>query len=221
MRPVTAAVFFAISIGCAVSSARATDVGADAANRNWQFTVLLDGRRIGEHDFSLVRRGDETVIDSEAHFRVRAAFIPLYHYDHRDHEVWRRGCLAIISSRTQDDGNLSTVEGVMQGAGFHVQGSRGPQTLPACIQTYAYWDAALLEQSRLLNSQTGEYQPTTLTRGGTQDIAVGARRVAAQRVCLTAPKLAIQLSYSPAGEWLALESKLASGRTLRYEIKQP
>jgi len=222
MRDVSGLLFFAISIGCACTAACATDAQADPPARSWHFMVLLDGRRIGEHDFSLVRHGEETVIDSEAHFKVKAAFIPLYHFDHQDHEVWRNGCLAAISSRTEDGGSLATVAGVLQDGGFHLRGTGGSVTLPGCIHTYAYWDASLLAAPRLLNSQTGEYEPTQLTRvGGVQDIAVGAQRVAAQRFSLNAPKLAIQLWYSPDGDWLALESKLATGRTLRYEIKQP
>ena len=220
MRIVSASIFFAFSIGCAFGAGASIDP-PDAGARSWRFTVLLDGRRIGEHDFAVVRHGQETVVDSEAHFQVKAAFITLYHYDHRDHEVWRDGCLAAISSRTQDDGKPYAVDGALQQGGFRLQGPHGAVTLPACIQTFAYWDAGLLARPRLLNPQTGQYEQTTLTRGGIRDITAGTQQVAARRFSLDGPKLAIQLWYSPAGDWLALESKLANGRILSYELQQP
>jgi len=218
MTKVTAAISFALWLGYIPPAALAA---ADPSDNTWHFTVLLDGRRIGEHDFAVVRHGDEVVVDSYAHFKVKAAFIPLYAYDHQDHEVWRKGCLAQISSHTRDNGNSFAVQGSLQGSTFAVRGADGTATLPACISTFAYWDQKLLTEPRLLNSQTGAFQPVTLTLEGTQNVRVGGQTISAQRYSLRAPKLDIELWYSAAGDWVALESKLENGRTLRYEIEQP
>jgi hypothetical protein len=186
---------------------------------SWHFTVLLDGRRIGEHDFHVTGGADETDVDSEAHFKVKVAFISLYEYDHQDHEVWHNGCLERVTSRTRDAGRQFAVQGDLEGDAFRVRGSRGAATLPACVRTFAYWDPRLLTGPRLLNSQTGEYQPVMLTREGPEGVKVRGQLLAAQRYSLRAPKLEIDLWYTAAGDWVALESKLESGRTLRYEIQ--
>jgi len=191
----------------------------DSPAGSWRFTVLLDGKRIGEHDFAVVRQADEVVVDTEAHFKVKVALIPFYEYDHQDHEVWRNGCLGQINSRTHDDGKTFAVQGLLKGNGFEVQGAHGALTLPACIKTFAYWDQRFLTEQRLLNSQSGEYQPVTVTRGGIESLKVRGQTIPAQRYSLRAPKLDINLWYSAAGDWVELESKLVSGRTLRYEIQ--
>jgi hypothetical protein len=212
----------AIALGSSLISACAAVAAATAAEppaASWHFTVLLDGKRIGEHEFTVARHGDETDVDTEAHFKVKAAFISFYQYDHKDHEVWRNGCLAGITSRTHDNGKFFAVQGSLKGDGFEVEGAHGVATLPGCVRTFAYWDQHLLTEPRLLNSQTGEYQPATLNRDGTQSVKVGGSTIAAQRYSLRAPKLDIDLWYSEAGEWVALESKLESGRILRYEIR--
>jgi Family of unknown function (DUF6134) len=197
-------ILMGLSLGCmACPAAQAADPA-----RSWHFSVLLDGKPIGEHDFAVVPQGDEVIVDTRAHFQVKAAFIPLYHYDHQDHEVWRNGCLLAINARTDDNGRILTVQGALQGAVFRLQGSHGALSLPACIKTFAYWDQSLLNEPRLLNSQTGEFQSVMLIHDG------------AQHCSLRAPKLDIQLWYSDAGEWLALESRLESGKRLRYEIAQ-
>lgn len=186
---------------------------------SWHFTVLLDGKRIGEHDFAVIRQADEVEVDSEAHFKVKVAFIPVYEYDHQDREVWRHGCLAQINSRTHDDGKTFAVHGILKGDRFEVQGAHGALMLPACIQTFAYWNQRFLTGQRLLNSQTGEYQPVTLAREGIESLKVAGATIAAQRYSLRAPKLDIALWYSASGDWVGLESKVQSGRTLRYEIQ--
>jgi hypothetical protein len=174
--------------------------------RSWHFTALLDGKLIGTHDFVVGRQGDDVTVDSAAHFKVAVAFITAYVYEHRDHEVWHGGCLAQISSQTNDNGHKVFVEGTLEGDAFELRSPRGMTRLPACVRTFAYWDEHLMSDPRLLNAQTGEYQAVSLT-------SVGAERYA-----LRGHKLAIDLWYSAAGDWTALESKLDSGRTLRYEL---
>jgi hypothetical protein len=186
---------------------------------SWHFTVFLDGKRIGEHDFSVAPQGDEVAVETEAHFKIKAAFIALYQYDHHDHEVWRGGCLAQIAAETHDNGKSLAVQGALKGNVFEVQGSRGAAALPACVRSFAYWDQHYLTGPRLLNSQTGEYQSVTLEPEGTDSVRVRGQSMPAQHYLLRAPQLAIDLWYSQSGDWLALESKLESGRVLRYEIE--
>jgi hypothetical protein len=193
----------------------------DGAEKHWHFAVSLDGKPIGEHDFAVARDGDNVAVDIYAHFKVRMAFIPVYGYDHQDHEVWRRGCLAQLDSQTNDDGKKLAVHGVAQDDMFEVKGSHGEATLPACVKSFAYWDESFLTEPRLLNSQTGEYEAVNLTRRGVETLQVRGKSIAAQHYSLRTGHFGIDLWYSNQGEWLALESHLENGRTLRYDIEQP
>jgi hypothetical protein len=214
MSKLGAAMVLGLSLAAAVAVARAADLAPD----NWHFTALLDGKRIGEHDFVLTHKDDEVVIDDVAHFKVTVALIPVYAYDHQDHEAWRNGCLTTITSHTNDNGKRVFVHGAMTGDAFAVDSSRGGASLSGCVHTFAYWDKESLLAPRLLNAQTGEYQAVTLTRVGAQTVSVGGQRVAAMRYALRAAHLSIDLWYSDSGRWVALESKFESGRTLRYEV---
>jgi hypothetical protein len=191
----------------------------EGAAKRWHFAVSLDGKRIGEHDFTVTARGEDVDVDIQAHFKVRAAFIPLYGYDHQDHEVWRRGCLAQMDSQTNDDGKKLAVHGTAKGDGFEVKGPHGEATLPTCVKSFAYWDESFVAESRLLNSQTGEFEPVNLTRHGVENLQVSGQSLAARHYSLRTGHFGIDLWYSSQGEWLALESHLENGRTLRYEIE--
>lgn len=219
--PLTAAALCAAA-ACSITAAFA-EAGADRAThppdpvREWRFAVLLDGKRIGTHDFTVTGSADEARVRTHATFKVTALRIPLYHYEHEDQESWRGGCLARMDARTSDNGEESTVRGESSGQAFEVLGPKGAASLPGCVKSFAYWDKRVLAEHRLLNAQTGEYEPIEVRRVGIESVGTGARAVTAEHYSLSARKFRIDLWYSPAGEWLALQSRTEQGRTLRYE----
>jgi hypothetical protein len=74
----------------------------------------------------------------------------------------------------------------------------------------------MLQQTRLLNAQTGEYDAVTITAMGDVSLQVRGASQMAKQYRLTGSKLSIDLWYSSTGEWLALESTTENGRKLRY-----
>ena len=201
---------------CALASASPSLPAA--AQRTWRFQVLLDGKPVGEHDFTVSGEPGSEQVRSRARFTVKALFIPVYGYDHEDAEVWRDGCLARMEARTSDNGHESSVLGTRTSAGFEVRGPGGTRVLPGCVSSFAYWDRAHLAGERLLNPQSGEYEAVSLTDQGTESLVNQGRRVAAEHYHMVASGFPIDLWYSKDGAWLALESRTAQGRTLRYEL---
>jgi len=106
------------------------------------------------------------------------------------------------------------VHGYSDPQGFHLATGT---TLPACVQTFAYWDKSFLQQSHLLNSQTGEFTTINTTRIGVEQIQVVNQPIEAEHFLLQTPRFSIDLWYSKSGEWLALESLTENGHRLRYE----
>jgi hypothetical protein len=204
---------------CLPAISAPTAAGSPGDIRQWHFQVLLDGKPIGEHDFTVTGRAGEVQVESRAHFRVKALFIPLYGYDHQDHELWRGGCLEQIDAHTDDNGKELAVHGHLAGNAFEVRGPQGEGVLPACVKSFAYWDESFLAAHRLLNAQTGKYEAVTATRLGNGRIRVDGRDIEAEHYSLTGAKMSIDLWYSPRGEWLALETQTEQGRTLRYEMR--
>ena len=77
----------------------------------------------------------------------------------------------------------------------------------------------MLRQTQLLNAQTGALDQTRVVDLGGETITGRGAPVPAKRYRITGPKNPIDLWYSPADEWLALESTLTGGRRLRYALK--
>ena len=65
---------------------------------------------------------------------------------------------------------------------------------------------------------TGELQSAAFTSAGVQSLRVRGQSIMARRYSLTGRHLNIDVWYSDAGDWVALESRLENGRTLRYEL---
>jgi hypothetical protein len=159
--------------------------------RTWSFRVLLDDQEIGTHRFTLTERGAERELVSEARFRVTFLGFPAYRYRHQATERWRDGCLRSLASATDDNGERSTVDWRAQ---------------DECVLSFAYWNPRILGEKRLLNAQTGELEPVSVSRLGEERYRIAGRT------------LAIDLWYA-GGEWVALETTARGGRRLRYQLE--
>jgi len=191
--------------------------GADAT-QEWHFRVLLDGNPIGWHRYAIEDRNGNRSMRSQARFDVKFLFFQAYTYVHELRERWNGDCLTAIDARTEDNGKHSAVRGMQDGASFRVSNVQGNAELPACVMSFAYWNPAILTQTRLLNSQTGEYTPVRVEQLGAQTIDVRGERVRAWRYALHAPRYRIDVWYTDDRRWVQLETRTDGGRELRYLI---
>jgi hypothetical protein len=193
-------------------------LGAHA--QQYLFGVYLDDKRIGTHHFSVERDATSNAVrvTSQAEFTVKVLRIPVFHYQHSAVENWRAGCLESIDTETHVNGTRTSLTGRRDATGFEVDvsSSDGEQrrTLPACIASYAYWDADTLRQHReLLNGQTGAYQPVE------QVLVAQSQRSLLE---LKGGDFQIDVSYETGdGRWVALETTTRDGRTLHYRLESP
>src|SRR5699024_3515825 len=100
-----------------------------------------------------------------------------------------------------------------------VTGGAARQSLEGCVMTFAYWNPAILRQTHLLNPQTGAYETVKVSRIGEQTLSIKGTAVRAIHYRVTGPKHPLDLWYSAADEWLALESTVTGGRRLAYRLE--
>lgn len=196
----------------------ATGAQAGGPARTLDFDVYLDDRRIGAQRFALSPTAEGLRIETSARFEVKLLRITAFAYEHRNVEQWRSGCLQSIESVTDSNGTPWRVSGRQLEQGFDLEGSSGDQLLAGCVGTFSYWDKQqLIGRQRLLNSQTGEYVAVSLQRLANAYLQVGGRELRVERYALRGKGLDLTMSYAlDDGEWVALDSRLEGGRTLRY-----
>ncbi len=202
-----------------VQTSRDLDASGDNAarqSREWLFQVVLDDRPIGTHRFRLLPDGDRFRVVSTASYQVKWLFFTAYSYRHRAEEVWQDGCLRSIESTTLDGGKSYELHGEPSEGGMRLVVNDSVNDYPQnCIRSFAYWDSSLLEQTRLLNPQTGELEPVELLDKSPEQPA-WLPVTAATKLRLSTRKMPIDLWYSQDGRWLALEARLESGQVVRY-----
>lgn len=192
---------------------------ASSERQEWRFSVLLDDKPIGEQRFTITADGAEREVEIVADLAVEFLFVTAYRYRHRNKETWRGGCLDRIRAETDDNGDNYFVSGQRSDDGFRLETHAGNDTIEGCVRSFAYWDPAILDSRRLLNSQTGELEAVRLVERGPERIEVRGEGIEARRYTLLGEQLEIDLWYTPQGDWLALESVTESGARLRYAMQ--
>lgn len=210
---------------CALAATKglAAGPGSDAQGTEYRFGVYYDERRIGEHRWQITRQSGLTRVASRARFDVKVLFVPVYRYRHAANELWQDDCLATVAAVTDDNGRLQRVSGARQPApqltGFanaDADASRRVALADDCAGSFAYWDLALLDRPALLNVQSGETMPATLTRQG-QSVFQGETAIRYQLEAGDLPK--IELWYRPDDlAWLGLSTE-RDGATLSYRLE--
>lgn len=211
-------IFLLVLLSLTVAApAMATGAADDVAQ--WNFDVFLNDKKVGKHSFTVSASGGEKQVESEASFKYTVLWIPAYRYQHTAEERWDDQCLVELDAKTNANGERLEVKGQQTGSAFRlVNGDDTRTELPECVMTFAYWNPEFLEQSRLLNPQTGEFMDVTVEELGTETLEVRGEPVAATRFRLTASEIDMTLWYSPNDEWLALESVAKGGHIIRYEL---
>jgi hypothetical protein len=191
-----------------------------SADQSWRFRVLLDDEEIGLHDFRVAERDGDRRVQIDAKFSVAFLAVEVYHYVHTATERWHGNCLDTIEARTDDNGEVIAVRGASRGERFEVEGAGAATTTIGCVMSFAYWNPAMLRQSRLLNSQTGEVVDVHVEKLADETVAVRGAPAATHRYALHGPNLRIDLWYAlDDGRWVQLESRTSRGSLLRYLIQ--
>lgn len=199
------------------------DSSGKAARSSWDFDVLLDESPIGNHRFTVTREGQKTQVKSLAEFDVKILGLSVFRYRHEAREQWNGDCLVSLQSKTDDDGTPEQVNAQADAGGglsvkSVVKGTAREKSLPGCVMSFAYWNPVMLRQTTLLNAQTGKLTNVTIEPLPDGKVQVGSGVVEARRYRLTGGDHPLVLSYSPQGEWLALESTVSGGKHLRYQL---
>lgn len=212
--------------------------------QTWNFDIRLDGKPIGSHRFEVSGPADARTVTSDATMAVKMLGITVFRYRHQAQERWKGDCVDAVQSTTDDDGKAEKVDwrrdGNGKGADSGGNTASAANTANAastanatstanaakgdCVMSYAYWHPALVQQTRLLNPQTGKMDEVKVERLPDATIQVAGREVMAARWQLvTKPpkgdpqRLTLWLDRSDQ-RWLGLDARVRGDRLLTYRL---
>jgi steroid 5-alpha reductase family enzyme len=177
----------------------------------WEFDAFVGKKRIGAHRFEVMKTRDQITAKSSASFEYDVFKIPLLKYEHSVVEIYNSdSCLKSISSETTSNSKRMRVTGEKKGDSFFVTGNTEATFERACLMPFAYWSPKLLDQTALINGQTGKITPIKILSVDSPD--------SGKNYVLSGKDLNIELAYSSENKWTGLQSKLPLGRTLKYTL---
>ncbi len=209
----------------ALALAGVGNASATATPTEWSFTVRLDGKPIGTHRFVLASASDgPRALSSEAQFDVRLLGVSLYRYRHRVSERWADGCLTSIDAHTDDNGRRTEVRGQAQDGSFDLQvrdtgrPAPAPAAPPGCLMSFAYWNPALAEQTRLLDPGSGRVESVVITvpRAVPADLNAQAQPVRGLHIGGLAKPIDV---WYVGDRWVGLDTIVSGGRQLSYRLR--
>ncbi|MGD2132907.1 MAG: DUF6134 family protein [Maricaulaceae bacterium] len=184
-------------------------VQADAAEPAWSpsdgeqlsFEVLRNGRPFGDHVVTFDREGEGVLVDVDIDLRVRFGPITAFRYEHDIEERWRDGALQSLEANTLKDGERFDLAVTRSGDGLAIEGREFTGVAEDPLIPTTYWNIALIEQSRMLNSETGALLPLDVELVGQEQIVAGGETIGARRYLLRS-EIDLELWYDDAGRWV-------------------
>ena len=176
----------------------------------WDFSVSLNGREVGSHNFVVREEGGRRFVTSTMRLDFRVFLVKRVIYQHQANEVWQDGCLIEVSSQTERDGKKFTVEANVVDAGLAVISNDGAEMYAGCVRSFAYWEPKWLQGQNLLNVENGKNVPVTISQSVSSDVNK-------KLITIAAPKGDIYLQYDAQGDWLSLKTKLPIAGELSYQ----
>lgn len=208
----------AVFLAAAVLGLGVSAVASGEADLEWTFKVFLDDKEIGTHDFRVSGHRGEHRVETVARFDVKFLFFNAFRYRHQAVETWAGDVLLSIQSETDNNGEQLQVDGSRESGHFLVETESETRRLPEEVMSFAYWNPEILDESRLLNAQTGEYEKVQIEDRGVETVPYEGQRLEARRHDIVVQGKAISVWYAVSDQrWLALETPVKGGRVLRYE----
>lgn len=224
--------------GATAGTAARADDGATVYGASHVFAAYRSGQPIGTHALAFQPGADGVTVTTTIDFTVKALGLVVYRYRHRAQETQARGRLAVLSTRTNDDGAEYAVEARQEAGGLTVQ-RREPQSVvktstgdealrqqgwirearPANLLPTTHWNIEQTHRSAILNSQTGKVQHMTVTQLGRETVRTAKGALTATRYAY-AGDIPMQQWFDDHGRWVKSTFQAFDGSTIEYILQE-
>jgi hypothetical protein len=173
------------------------------------FRVRRKGDAVGTHTVRFAQRGAERVATSELVIAPRVFGVVVYRYEHRYEEVTEGGRFRRVTSRLNRNGRIVEVRGEAVPGAVLLDGTEGPQRLPADAAPLSWWE---------MRRMGGAVPVFGTTTGRALALPWDARRGAAggpEFAC--SGEVNATVSFDAAGRWVGLSARGEDGTDIAYE----
>ena len=166
------------------------------------FRVMRRGDQVGTHTLRIARQGREQIATSELLIAPRVLGIVVYRYEHRYVEATVAGRFTRVTSHLNRNGRIVEVRGEAVAGAVLLDGTEGPQRLPADAAPLSWWERERFGRMPIFGTTTGRLlalrwdltRETSACRGEIEAVA----------------------RYDAAGRWVGLDARGEDGNDITY-----
>ncbi len=197
----------------------APTAGAATAPGRLEFSVTRNGEPFGTHSVVVTEANGELSVRNEVSLRAGVGPLTVFRFEHECTERWRAGALQAMQCETLEDGRRTELTASRTASGIRVTGPSGATTFPADSLPTTWWTTSVLSRNRLIDAETGEAMPITVTRRGTETLTIGGQSVRTTRY-LVQGTLAMDIWYDDQGRWVRT-AFTARNQRIEYRLTSP
>ncbi len=207
-----------------ISTGEAKDFLSGLHEQQVTYDVVRDGTVIGRHDISFKKNQDQLQIVAETQINLSILFIPVYQFTYSARENWSQGILQKLDVSVDDDGHSYQIFGERDTETqiLHITQKSGDQEefvqIPDPIFTTNHWNSAVVTQTKVLNTLTGNINQVDILYQGEERLP--NIRTAVKRYEYTGDLKDVLVWYSAEGNWVKLSFKAKDGSRIDYICRQ-
>ena len=194
---------FSLSTLLHIPTADARDAASQAAlyNGGQSFDVLRKGKKIGNYSTRFSVNGDKVSVQATMTLRVKILGITAYRYRYTSNETWQKNTLIKLTSRVDDNGKKTRVDGVIKQNKFSWTGSRRNGSVAPPIFTTNHWHNEVLQNTKVFNTIIGRVDKVKVRKVGTDKFQCNGRTLSADRYKYSG-QLRAESWYDRSGRWV-------------------
>ena len=145
----------------------------------YTFAVLMDGTPIGDHRVAVSQAQGRIEVEAATSLVVRAAFIPVFRFEHQRREIWEDGRPVHISAKTNDDGKQLDII-VRQDKGGYVRSVNGRiDRFDDSVKVMSLWNQDVINHKRFVSVILDKTIDVTFQYLGRESLDLGDETVKA------------------------------------------
>ncbi len=183
------------------------------------FDVFRDGEKVGFHRAQFAKIGEHIVVNSTFKLQIDVLFFTAFRYLYTSEGRWRHGRLESLRASVDDDGTRLSVEAFLEGAQMKIRNADGTVTVDAPLYPTNHWNAAVLSQSRVLNTLTGRVNDVRIVPRRREAVPTERGNIDATHHAYTGD-LSTEVWYDDAGRWVKMRFKARDGSTIEYVCRR-
>jgi len=184
-----------------------------------QFDIVRNGSRVGSHKVSFERRDDALSVVTDFQLEVGALFMTFFELTYRSEALWRNGQLFSLFSRTDRNGDVSTVTADVADGMLRGLGPNGPFAAALGVYPTNHWNAGVKRSSQLINTITGRVSDVQL-------VPVGVELVQTERGLVEATRykydgaIENEVWYDGEGRWVRMQFPGGDGSLVELHCRK-